>query len=1261
MTSPNPSNVRPPPAYVAASAACQIASDHHHAQLRESGNFEETAGECALFSEAALTSVNAFLDHLLYNILSVARGPTLSMIRPAIAEVLKPRLAREAMATADEELHTLLAGEEEEDDIFERDEDTQGKWNTELVWKRTRLRIMVYSSLGEMEDEDEDEYLHKDDSFDTHGHDGISMGLISSAAAIFLTSVSEYIAEQLLIIAGHAAYSRALAKMKRSSSTVSSPVSAEPSTRVTVEEFDVEKVTFNPTLGRLWRTWRKRTRNYSSLSSPPSRGSGFRTASGYTTPRNRGSSSSMADGRPEGLKSTNSLALTESHQSTVSEVDIAANIPLPTSDNDVNEIEVPGLAKEFDDEIDHSGRSTPIVRDRRRPSSMILSSSNLFSPSTRRGNKHTRSTSAPSPRPAFYENFLEGSADELPFVTPMEHVSERSSYVKIADSSNEHPQLEPIDPAGVSAGVESSKIRNDSILNTGEAASPTSVDSPPSAGDSEVEILNSKRVTIGYPQRTPSIVRTSSARYSKRSLTPPADIPSSVDDGQISPIEPGAEVVAEPNVEEIGIATTSNVPIPAIHAATPNQTHARQIQNQAGNPVNGATITQLHKEQQITRGASASPPRAKKPVNSTIVQQSHPIPYDVPVRDEYRPTLTQSHSVSRNVPLESVREDAVPTRKSTERSTKRMSTGSSTSTSRSKAITDVDALERSTVRRLSNASHRKSSSQGGRESELPAIPGRARTASSSTSVRESVDSRQRDFDELVRGEETVKYTLTPQSMRDLDTPSPPIITGKLQARKQATNPVEYPRVVSPPDSPKVPNVAPRTSSITPTTTPSVSKGLVCRSTPSAPPKVMPPPRPAPENTRLRNGRTARGARVQTEPVRDMADFIRSTGPSNEPEIKPFSVGEDTVAFFHKKESRPPNIGSSNSLVKSNHRPSGSTTPRKTPRKTHLEARDPTATADGFGDLIDFIRQGPPSSGITGEHRIPRHVAPFRNTMDSDDYGRLLDGEDSEINAPSTASRQTNQSSNSRTGLVASSTTPKKSLQHPTLRSENNNNFSYPPPVEPPRGTQMFTTPSLAHPAYSNQTQSLNNNEPQIQRTRRRIKDPYAIDSTDEEDDNEDDMTALPTNKGGSGTRHPPQEESLMDFLKNTEPPPSTQKLLPFTGKSVDEAMKRNAQFDDAGHYIGDKIAKKESVPAPTANTSVPRTFGAGQGVPQKQVQRQTLKPREPVKGRRNDTSDLADFLLNSGPPEPVSRGLGNGTGTGVENGEKKKKRFWERR
>jgi hypothetical protein len=282
-TPSNPANVHPPPAYVAGFGASQVVSDakRHFSDDEEDEPEVTKAGLGEMeFSPAALVLINAFLDQLLFSILSNAKSTTLTALRPAVTEVLKARLASEAIASAEEELQELLAGGDEEENemnALQSKSEHSRAWDTELVWKRTRLRVMVYIRLGEMEDDDEERYVREDKLF--AGNDrrfSQSTGLVSWAAAIFLTSVVEYVAEQVLKVAGQAAVSRARRRSRHLRTSLKDPepgtrqsrnVTPGPGGETTVEDHDMEKVALNSTLGRLWRTWRKSTRVNSNASS----------------------------------------------------------------------------------------------------------------------------------------------------------------------------------------------------------------------------------------------------------------------------------------------------------------------------------------------------------------------------------------------------------------------------------------------------------------------------------------------------------------------------------------------------------------------------------------------------------------------------------------------------------------------------------------------------------------------------------------------------------------------------------------------------------------------------------------------------------------------------------------------------------------------------------------------------------------------------------------------------------------------------------
>lgn len=279
MSSPSltsPPSVAPDPVYIAASTASQIITSDHQSQIDDW--FDEHGGrvdaETAVVSPASLILINAFLDQLLFNILACARSTSILSLRPAVAEVLKPRLAKDAINGADEELHEFLGGgDEEELSSFHNGHESRAKWDLNLVWRRTRLRCMVYTRLGDMEEEDEEMYIERErmeDANEDHRRLSRELGIISPAAAIFLTSILEFIGEHALMVAGEAAFNRRGIQQLRYDHD--SAANNDDTERVVVEDIDIEKLAFNTTLGRLWRSWKKRVRTPSvSYSRPLSR------------------------------------------------------------------------------------------------------------------------------------------------------------------------------------------------------------------------------------------------------------------------------------------------------------------------------------------------------------------------------------------------------------------------------------------------------------------------------------------------------------------------------------------------------------------------------------------------------------------------------------------------------------------------------------------------------------------------------------------------------------------------------------------------------------------------------------------------------------------------------------------------------------------------------------------------------------------------------------------------------------------------------
>lgn len=215
----------------------------------------------------------------------------------------------------------------------------------------------------------------------------------------------------------------------------------------------------------------------------------------------------------------------------------------------------------------------------------------------------------------------------------------------------------------------------------------------------------------------------------------------------------------------------------------------------------------------------------------------------------------------------------------------------------------------------------------------------------------------------------------------------------------------------------------------------------------------------------------RDPKIEKPSTGDLADFAKSTGPEDPGQLP-------------KAVARVP-----------------AQTRRANSTATRFQARDPIVKG-ASSDLIDFIREGPPRANGDGTHRIPRTVAPFRTTMDSDELNALEPPQDLARRGSGSSNQDgsivTKSTVNSRTGLI-------DSTNRKPLNSANTSNL-----------------------ASSQVSKNYAIEAAQPKRKQRRVRDPYAIDmgSDDEIDD---------------GLGKPPkyEEESLMDFLRNSSPPPES--------------------------------------------------------------------------------------------------------------------------
>lgn len=354
-------------------------------------------------------------------------------------------------------------------------------------------------------------------------------------------------------------------------------------------------------------------------------------------------------------------------------------------------------------------------------------------------------------------------------------------------------------------------------------------------------------------------------------------------------------------------------------------------------------------------------------------------------------------------------------------------------------------------------------------------------------------------------------------------------------------------------------------------------------------------------------------------VRDLADYVRSTGPSTNDQLpKPLSIRDLATS--------PTKIRAPVVTVPA------PTSPKSTRKSSNrLQARDPRPSRNAESSaLIDFIREGPPREA--GDHRINRNVAPFRTTMDSDDLNGLV-----------SQFPRASKNSSEMTGV-------------PSIATTNNSNT---PLINHSAKVATSSAPTRAVAAPDSE-------DGMPKRTRRRVKDPYAIDDSDDEDFLET-TTPKQTN-----------EESLIDFLRNTAPPSNmvAQPLLS-SPEQVQKALINNKSTlnrTPSLDKIRDLVRGGRSTPAPPANPpSYSQSFSSSPAQAQSRARAEsphltqagskldTYRPTQVthaahVERERNRrvqtqsradsrlstrtentvgygaTADLADYLRNTGPP-----------------------------
>lgn len=366
---------------------------------------------------------------------------------------------------------------------------------------------------------------------------------------------------------------------------------------------------------------------------------------------------------------------------------------------------------------------------------------------------------------------------------------------------------------------------------------------------------------------------------------------------------------------------------------------------------------------------------------------------------------------------------------------------------------------------------------------------------------------------------------------------------------------------------------------------------------------------------------ARDARMPRESLAEFADFIRSTGPPGASVVRnPLAVTAPAAK-----------VGAEMGRVSTN----------SSANRMRLQARDATTDSrDDNSDLIDFIRRGPPST--SGNPRIPKAVAPFRTTMDSDQLSGAVGGKAVDAQLRDFEVRSSQASTNAETPSIQSSINSQSGL------------LGRNKPL--PGGNSRFGVPG-------------DDDMPIPKRKTRRVRDPYAIDLSDE-DDNFDDE---PTPK--ARRRQEPQEESLIDFLRSVPPPPEPvvqsfsnpqPPAKPKKKASAPSLMARLTRRDgrNSGNSSGSSSPRSPLPPtaAPEPRVSNSRASGGKGYIPIQvnipaaadkynpanfskptppmnsnsrsagRVPMKKFEPREAVSTSSRATSELAEFFKNSAPP-----------------------------
>ncbi|KAK5652441.1 hypothetical protein OQA88_10485 [Cercophora sp. LCS_1] len=1322
-----PLSVSPEAAFIAGSAASQIVTNDHdsHADAWYDQHGVEPSGETAMVSPAALQLVNNFLDQLLFNFLSVARSTSLSALRPAVSEVLKPKLAKDAINQADEELREYLGGDDEELGEQSSDPVSPRDWDLELAWKRTRLRCMVYSSLGDMEEEDEDYYMEEE-------HLGTELGdrlseIVSPAVAIFLTSILEFMGEQALIVAGQAAYHRMRVKHEKElKDGKRSP--ADSADRTLIEELDMERVALDRTLGRLWRAWKKKIRSPGIMTMDQ------RLSRSYSKDSMRGNASHLRS--PSSITTEAAIPATvpepvneledaeEAPTEPVEEYLIAAEIPLPMGPRDVDEIEVPGLSYYSDDDteaddFDDLEDLLPI-----RPKSLMVFSAPRDQPGPTVSQPQTpafvfrqRSNSLPTPPAAPFiptdsspveveEEIVDDVPPEVAEVaseSPKAGWSESEDVTPVSSAGLDYPKVEHHGPEEELQDDELGELEDELVEEpqilmssrvsiSGRSISPAASEHRiPAAINTNLPIrtpsIHSARLVDVAGPRSPAIGSIGSRRSS-------ADVTENIRQATATRLSGG---MTPPIIEErmrrspdsmsafrspaLRSGLSGNHSISEAEEATANEQAASPASPTGSSgavgsglaiiqePVAAAPKQSRAPDSQSVFGSVAQrtqgPPSPVKPVTKVTIISSTASSGTFYMEDKPEPSRKPSIPARPQPVTPTNGSFSVPQPSVPERNIGRQHVGASPPRTHPATIGQVSVeqlrnrspSESFRTQDSGNMATRQQHTSGSTSSSSTTRLKQLRTSEETTRSRIDVA---RNFEELIQSDQTIQYTLTPESMRDIDVSviyrmGPRyLITGKpSQSQSNRSGLTGSPVIAVKRKSEEARQNGDRSrsssfahsSELKRSTSISRSSGPISYPVPETQRKNSLTTVQSNGSTPLTNSRSAplgapkpranssqpRDARLPRESLAEFAEFIRSTGPNGGAPVRNPAVAAASAASLPKASIDSGRVSTTSSM-----------------NRARLQARDAAVDyKDDNSDLIDFIRRGPPST--TGNPRIPKTVAPFRTTMDSDQLSGAVGGRAVDAHLRDVDVRSSRASTNVTEPSIASSINSQSAL------------LGRNKPL--PGGNKSYG-------GFGD------DDMPMPKRKTRRVRDPYAIDLSDEDDDLED-LDPTPRRK-----RQEPQEESLIDFLRSVPPPPEPV-IRPFVAppppqpkpKKKASAPSLMARFTrrDSGRNSANSSggsSPRSPVPPPVpaadqrpANSrpvgakgyipiqvNIPpgadmynpanysskaaATMGTGSR-PAGRVPMKKFEPREAVSVPSRGTSELAEFFKNSAPPGGV--------------------------